>query len=125
MAVINKKDIPAGARLELRWRKDPSSLPGNFICDYLILIPLDEHDIRRSDLNFEDGMIRHSFGQTFDRGPFWSSPVRIERDGEEFVDPPKRDGMHAHWDAVHLGGLPVWATYEDKATLCLNVCKLY
>jgi hypothetical protein len=121
VALIDKKDIPAGARLELRWRR--GDMLGTFICDYLLLIPLSEHDVRWTDNNVEDGMLRFVLGETTMRGPSWSGVI-IEDKGEQFIDTPKRDGMHAHFDTAHLGYLPVWATFEDKAMLSINACKI-
>ena len=97
-------------RLEFQWRKEPHDdaerervkdtiFGEGFFCDYGLVMPLTDHDIRRED---EDGNrvrseVFYKFETTYigGREPF---------DGQT----PYRDGAHASWDSEKLGNLPVW-----------------
>lgn len=115
MALIDVADIPKGARLELRWKLEGTDIAGRVThtCEYLLLIPLQEHDIRLNTDECEDGMIRHRFSTTTDRKKLWPGEDPMINDDRIVL--PYRDKRHAEWDAAHLGGLPVWVTCDSKA----------
>ena len=97
-------------RLEFRWRKAPetkqekervqrSVFGETFFCDYGLVLPLREHDIRRENEDGEDtwSEVFYKFGTTYiGGGEPWDGQV------------PYRDGAHASWDSEVLNGLPVW-----------------
>lgn len=124
MALIDVKDIPAGARLELRWREGTEqeyaenrrSVDGHNtsvqVCDYLLIIPLTEGDVRRQDSNAQGDVICYHLGHTTERA---NKHLGHSQFTEYGIARPKKDGQHAVWDAVHLGNLPVWVTYAGKA----------
>lgn len=101
-------NLPA-PRLQLRWRKPTENELSNdsigfmnthrWSCDYELVIPLGEHDIRRE-----------------------SGPELVAKLGTTFTssgrdEPPDyapfRDGAHAKWDSEALGGLPVYVICMD------------
>jgi len=107
------------ARLELRWRnatdaEKSKSLFGTHVvaCDYGLVIPLGEHDIRR-DI-YHDGEetgetqteVFYVFRTTLSSG---GNGVRTAN------DPPFRDAAHAQWDAKVLGNLPIFCVGTDGA----------
>jgi hypothetical protein len=111
-----RKIIPAenmtAPRLELRWRKTGNDWTQRE-CDYNIVIPLREHDIRRED---EDGnKVRDELtihiGSTSVEGGRAEEPVYENGD----IDTPFRDGAHALWDSEVLNGMPIYAVCGDKA----------
>lgn len=107
--IIDEKDLPA-PRLELRW----SSLDRSRTCDYNLVLPLREHDIRREDGDGEQvrSVLTVRIGQTKVDGP---SPLRTHQ-GETWIETPLRNGVHAQWDAEHLK-LPVYVVAGGKAQL--------
>lgn len=101
-------------RLEMRWRKDPkddnereklrnSFLPETWFCDYGLVMPLNEHDIRRTpEIGVTRDTIFHLFSTTMvSGGDPWPGQV------------PYRDGAHAKWDAQALNNLPIWVLTPD------------
>lgn len=115
MNLIDVKEIPKGPRLELRWTLEGTDELERVIhkCEYLLLIPLAEGDIRRDAEDCEDGMVKIRFSTTRDRKQVWEGIDPMLCDGRIIL--PHRDGKHAGWDSAHLGNLPVWATYNGKA----------
>ncbi|MEN7531927.1 hypothetical protein [Cupriavidus sp. DL-D2] len=113
MALIDARDLPA-PRLELRWVKTGKTWQSRE-CAYCLVLPLDEFDVRREDencnktrgeLTVEICRTRVQGGR--EQGPIWD---------DKYIDTPYRDGVHAIWDAKHLGNLPIYAVCGDKAKL--------
>ena len=101
--------LPA-PRLELRWEQVVPGRWDNMICKYILVIPLQEFDIRRET---EDGTAEEAsilLSSTKSHGPN-HRPVC-----EDGVRTPYRDGAHAQWDSKALGGLPIYAICEDVIT---------
>lgn len=119
--LIDELDLPT-PRLELRWY--PSDEPHykndkwyERRCEYLLVLPLKEHDIRRED---EDGNSIYTenfilINETIVRGGK-GSPIN----GNLSIDTPYRDSAHAKWDAASLNNLPIYAVCEGKAYLVEN-----
>jgi hypothetical protein len=87
-------------RLELRWKKDGKDWTRS-ICEYLLILPLGEYDIRRTKKqpNFEVLISTTKSKGSTDHSPVYNGKVHT----------PFRDGAHAQWDSEVLGGLPVYA----------------
>ena len=118
MTTIDISALPA-PRLELRWSKaEGQEAWGHSICQYGLVMPLREHDIRRESWKTEDIMsendeVFYVFGTT----KVTRSETRTPYDSRmNVVDTPFRDGAHALWDANILNNLPIFATCEGKAT---------
>ena len=94
-------------RLELAWRHIHGS---EYACDYVLGVRLRDHDIRipEDDPECREMRVPMSGGCTSTRG---KPPDAF---GE--IDRPFRDGAHARWDSQNLGGLPIFATYEGRAS---------
>lgn len=101
-------------RLEFRWEKTGDDWTSRTVT-YALVIPLQEHDIRRED---EDGNKVRSelaleIGKTNCSGGNGHPPIH---EGE--VDTPYRDHAHAVWDREAMGGhLPIVAICGDVATI--------
>lgn len=109
--IINADLMPA-PRLELRWEKDGDTWE-NRICNYNLVIPLQENDCRRDHEDGEQTEQTINIGQTL-----VSMGLGFPLYGDEkglHIDVPFRDGAHAIWDSKVLGGLPIYAVYEHKA----------
>lgn len=117
MSLILEKDLPA-PRLELRWYPSEESHYKDDKwyerrCEYLLVLPLKEHDIRRED---EDGNKIYKensilLNETLVRG---GSGIPMNKDS---IDLPYRDRAHAKWDSEVLNNLPIYAVCEGKAYL--------
>ncbi len=115
MPLINAASMPA-PRLELRWHKSGKTWRSLQRCDYLLVIPLHDSDIRR-DQNSHEGTppewrstLVVPLGQTQAHAgtcPMWEGSIRT----------PFRDSQHAIWDSAALKGMPVYAVCEGKAML--------
>jgi hypothetical protein len=103
--------LPA-PRLQLRWRRPTAaelrrSSAGHFgeqkwTCDYELVLPLGEHDCRRTKKKAEMVVrLSRTFMSTGRLGNPDSAPFR--------------DGAHAGWDSKALGGLPVYLIDPDGA----------
>jgi hypothetical protein len=102
-------ELPA-PRLQLRWRKptkrELARLSAGHMgdkkwtCDYELVLPLGENDMRRKK-NRPEMIIRLS--RTFMSTGSEGTPT----------DAPFRDGAHARWDSEALGGLPVYVVDSD------------
>jgi hypothetical protein len=99
-------DLPM-PRLQFRWRKpnkreSKRSILGHedlWVCDYELILPLEEHDIRRKrGRNY----LAIKLGSTM-RG----SSAEVQDDA------PYRDGAHASWDGKSLGNPPVFVIGSD------------
>lgn len=113
MALIAAADMPA-PRLELRWEKTGETWEERE-CAYNLVMPLGEHDIRREGpdgdkvrdcMTLEIGRTRVNGGGKY---------LCVPDDGH--IDTPFRDGTHAKWDSDALGGLPIYAVFEQHAML--------
>lgn len=101
-------------RLELRWRKDPkddnerqrledSSMNETWFCDYGLVVPLQENDVRATPgIDEKRDSIFYTFSTTMvSGGDPWPGQL------------PYRDGAHAKWDAAALNNLPIWVLTPD------------
>ena len=113
--MIEENQLPC-PRLEFRWERiAESDEPGawNWKCTYSLVLPLQEWDIRSTDVEgnprekfLEIGVTRSNIQNNY-------SPVR---DG--IVDAPFRDGTHIQLDNESLGGhLPMIAICGDAVTV--------
>lgn len=112
----------AEARLQLRWERAPDDA-GHFggpswYCHYELVLPLQEHDIRREG---EDGADVRSEIVVPIKGPTLrgstKKPCWSDEDNIYVFDAPYRDGAHANWDADLLGGLPIVCVAPDGTTI--------
>jgi hypothetical protein len=117
--IAQPQTLPAAPRLQLRWipyTDEPGPFQFNWQCIYELVLPLQEHDIRREV--YEDGQevgerseIALEIGRTNcdreDGGPC------ILPNGALYFDAPFRDGSRALWDSKALGGLPIYAVSAD------------
>lgn len=98
-------------RLEFRWRKEPeddqereqverNGFGETYFCDYGLVMPLQEHDIRREDENGNKTKSEAFFK--------FGTTARGATTAPEDGDVPYRDSAHASWDSAALSGLPVW-----------------
>jgi hypothetical protein len=96
-------------RLELRWIKTGKDWTKSE-CVYSLVIPLDELDVRRTDVQGNPTEKFLEIGRTKRDCNNDTSPILC--DGS--VDTPFRDGAHAQWDKKALGGqLPIVAICGD------------
>lgn len=95
-------------RLQLRWRKPNAremkkktglGCAPDWFCEYDLILPLEEHDIRRKK---KRDYLAVSLGGTF-----------CNTTASEMLDSPYRDGAHASWDSKALGGIPVVVIGSD------------
>lgn len=103
---MHKNPLPM-PRLELRWRKPNAKeiRRGTFgapdwACDYLLILPLQEADIRRKRKK-DHLAVKLSAGTT------------CNSTAPDAIDSPYRDGAHASWDSEALGGIPVFVIGSD------------
>lgn len=84
-------------------------------CIYSIVIPLDEHDIRRRDADGKKvrNEVKAEIGRTAVSGGNGEAPIW----GDGKVQRPFRDGAHAIWDSKVLGNMPVVAVCGDVFTV--------
>lgn len=110
MGAFKMTDINAlpKPRLQLRWRKPNAremkkktglGAPPDWFCEYDLILPLEEHDIRRKKGR---DFLAVSLGGTYS-----------QTTAREMTDSPYRDGAHASWDSKALGGLPVIVIGSD------------
>lgn len=112
MTKPKRPKLPA-PRLQLRWAKDEGNARGwPWACHYELVMPLDEHDIRR-EVYGEDGEVTKKVKEFV--VAMKEPSLRQSNhepcsgpDGSQCCDPPYRDGAHALWDSTRLGGLPVY-----------------
>lgn len=94
-------------RLQLTWFKVGDSWYHKR-CTYTIVLPLQEHDIRRDFFDVKLGREYHAL--------LSSTEVTGGRDiPPDAGETPWRDGMHAQWDSFTLK-LPAYAVCENHAT---------
>ncbi|OUM00529.1 hypothetical protein [Variovorax sp. JS1663] len=111
-----KQPLPA-PRLQLRWEANPDQGIYSWLCHYELVLPLDEHDIRREVYDDEGEMT----GKVDEMVIAIKPPTKrggggvpcASMEGERYFDPPFRDGVHANWDAKHLGNPPIFAIAPD------------
>lgn len=114
--LLKTSELPM-PRLELRWDADDAPPPdgypvGTRACRYLLVMPLDQWDIRREDENGEQ--VRDAF-ETELRCTVRSfgNPQLVWLESNS-VDTPYRDGAHARWDS-HVLKIPAFATAGEHA----------
>lgn len=97
-------------RLEFRWKQTGQDWTIR-VCEYSLVIPLREFDIRRErEDQPEVTELALLIGTTKCGGGKGTPPVT---NGE--VDTPFRDHAHAHWDCESLGGhIPIVAVCGDE-----------
>lgn len=126
MSLILEKDLPA-PRIELRWhslRDEMDTLSKSDFeykwskksCEYLLVLPLKEHDIRRED---EEG------NAIFNETSILMNETIVTGGGypvveNKSIDTPYRDRAHAKWDAAILNNLPVYAVCDGQAYLIID-----
>ena len=102
-------------RFELRW-KEVEPVKGDmggrgWECEYALVIPLGQYDIRHTDAEGNPTELRAELGKTRRYGG--GEPVH---DG--VVDVPYRDGAHARWDKAALGTkAPIVAVYGEHFSI--------
>lgn len=94
-------------RLELAWKHVKGD---EYLCEYALVLRLGEYDIRRERGDEKVWEIRAplSGGTKVTRG---SPPDKHGR-----IDTPFRDHSHARWDSSQLSGLPIFSTYNGRAS---------
>lgn len=115
--LLKASELPM-PRLELRWDADDAEPPegypaGTRACRYLLVIPLDQWDIRRED---EDGkQVRNSFEKelrcTVRSG---GGAMPLIWPGTNSIDTPYRDNAHIRWDS-HVLKIPAYVTAGEHA----------
>lgn len=121
MALIKVTDLPA-TRLEMRWRpiteaerRDGDDYPYTVVCDYDLVLELDELDIR-GEVYADDELVerkretRVSLGGTRSTGTV-ETRLNLQR-GE--IQTPFRDGAHILWDQMKLR-LPAYVVVGEWA----------
>jgi hypothetical protein len=115
--LLKTSELPL-PRLELRWDADDAPPPDGYpagarACRYLIVLPLDQWDIRREDENCEQ--VRSTFETemrcTVRSGGGNQPLVWLESNS---VDTPYRDRAHIVWDS-HVLNLPAYVTAGEHA----------
>lgn len=101
-----------GPHLRLRWEKAERT-DCDWLCHYELVIPFDEHDIRREVYDKDGELIAERFCNVVSMG----SPTKLTSTKAPccYDDwyAPFRDGAHAMWDAAKLGNLPVYVIAPD------------
>lgn len=106
--LIPESELPA-ARLELRWRRtDPDEDGYDLRCDYSIVIPLGEHDIRGETEDHQPRLteLKRDLGGTRTSGKYW--------EGDRSIRTPFRDHVHIRWDSMATG-LPAFVVADGWA----------
>lgn len=111
--------LPA-PRLQFRWAPFEGDSRYGWACHYELVLPLREHDIRREV--WEDGeqagerseLVLNVGGVTKRGG---SEAPCLDLHGRRCFDTPFRDGVHAGWDSLALGGLPIFVIDIDGTAI--------
>ena len=112
--LIDATKLPA-PRLELHWRKTGETWETRE-CAYGIVLPLQEHDIRRESEGGTEVNERFvEISRTKCSGGTRWLFTEADENGKPHIDTPFRDSAHAKWDSEALGGLPIFAVFEGKA----------
>lgn len=105
-------DLPL-PRLQLTWEKIESAEPGRhqMLCRYAILIPVDQYDIRHTDMPKHDvkPCAAAEFGTTKCTGA--NDSLHLNPDGS--LSLPFRDGAHIKWDMKSLN-MPGYVVFENQ-----------
>lgn len=136
---------PRSPRLQLRW--EPNTGKQRFaadnewlekhlgrkidpvpewLCHYELVLPLEEHDIRREVYGPRGGRQKQDRTELVVamKPPTVRScsavPCTVKNTGERYADDPIRDGPHAIWDSAKLGGLPIYVVAPDGLFLELK-----
>lgn len=115
MTTDNQDGLPA-PRLEFRWRyatADDKDCIGQYVCEYGLVMPLREHDIRREvwDNGEDTGERRPEAFYKFCKTGRGASQDPFPG------DTPYRDGAHSLLDSEALGGLPIYVRGIDGTTV--------
>ena len=114
MTLISVSQLPK-TRLELRWRQIPRDEDGyTMVCDYELVLELDELDIRGEVYDDDGGLVRRDREKRLTLGGTRTTgnTQRLLRNGE--IDTPFRDGSHILWDALKLK-IPAFVVLDDMA----------
>ena len=95
--IIAEKDLPM-PRLELRWLKGKNDDWYEKICEYSLILPVEDFDIRDEEKN--NGFLKVSLGGTTSTGGSADAPP-IHILGQS-INTPFRDGAHIRWDGKNL-----------------------
>lgn len=109
--------LPA-PRMQLRWENAGGE---NWLCRYELVIALRDGDVRREIWKNGRELARKlpktmaiAMKPPTKRNSSSRFPPCTTCDGKiRFADTPFRDGSHAKWDALQLGGLPVYVIAPD------------
>lgn len=114
----NKLPAP---RMQLRWE---SAGGENWLCHYELVIALKDGDVRRElDRKLPKEMAIAMKPPT-KRNSSSRFPPCATGDGKvRYADTPFRDGAHAKWDALQLGGIPVYVIAPDGEAFRLESIK--
>lgn len=113
--LIDATSMPA-PRLELRWTKTGKTWRSQKRCTYLLILPLQDGDIRRDQIDYTvlprewHGTLPVALGETTSSGGY--QPLRGQA-----IERPYRDGSHALNDARAMGHIPVYAVCDGRAML--------
>ena len=121
---LQVNDLPA-PRLQLRWSPyepqngDNAAFGFNWACYYELVLPLGEYDQRREI--YEDGEFVGERQELVLPFPGFTRTGRSRApcadDSGLVSETPFRDGAHAQWDSVALGGLPIFVIAPDGTAL--------
>jgi hypothetical protein len=122
VTTIPESEMPA-PRLELRWidleKPHVDHYEYTVECVYSLVLPLGEFDIRRERVADDGTELPDAPTHSAELGRTRSTGNSTKRywEKEDAIDTPYRDGAHAHWDAKHLGNLPIYAVAAGRAML--------
>lgn len=119
--------LPA-PRLQLRWEASTAAVSfgrADWACHYELVLPLREYDQRREIYDNDGELIEEREEHVVPiRGPTLrgsTSTPCYGGDGTFHADAPIRDGAHAQWDSVALGGLPIYVIAPDGKAIQLEI----
>lgn len=107
---MKKNKLPA-PRLQLRWEKVSEY---DYHCHYELVIKLGEFDIRREVYDADGNELKKlplEYAIAMKEPTTRNCSAASEPCGVKpfrYADTPYRDGAHAKWDSVQLGGLPIF-----------------
>jgi hypothetical protein len=118
---MNKQDKPSspapvhrlvGPHLRLRWEKSDRA-DCDWLCHYELVIPFDEHDIRREVYDKNGEFVAEKFCNVISMGSTTRRKSSEPPCNGNIFDAPFRDYAHAKWDAMKLGNLPIYVIAPD------------
>ena len=113
--LIREQELPT-TRLELRWRAaDPNSDGYTLKCEYLLILGLDDLDIRGEQYGDDYDLLFRKRAKVLELGGTHAdgrSPLDL---GAQRIRTPFRDGAHIRWDSKRLGNLPMFVVCDGWA----------